>query len=381
MAASGRPEQNTENRQAGYRPSRGFLLGMTGAAAFALLLALTTVIAASQNRDSYVQPRPQGPAPTVQVSHAPRETTPPDDVASNEPTQSQAPAPVVRGEVATPAPTLTPQPTIASSVSASPTPTASSWEQPPAFEPPSPGPAPAAAALALAADAKARYGVEIVLEGQDWGDDEAEQVQNVGAVISAMQMLPQTLISSIVQTPHGALTFVSNREGRTLDGWRPYGTSSRNFYTNSDHGPGGYHPSHQIVLATGAPPMTIAHELIHAWQFRNAAPDAYVETLLGDEMRSFMAAVGWRQVATDEEVRAAVNEHWETVNRLFVYEGRELPYIDEWGNNLVMRASNPLEAMATVGAIYYARPAHMPLPDWPEYWTWFDATFGSEPDR
>ena len=32
--------------------------------------------------------------------------------------------------------------------------------------------------------------------------------------------------------------------------------------------------------------------------------------LLGDEMRSFMAAAGWRQVGTDEQVRAAANQPW-----------------------------------------------------------------------
>jgi hypothetical protein len=119
--------------------------------------------------------------------------------------------------------------------------------------------------------------------------------------------------------------------------------------------------------------MSIGHEIIHAYQFRNYGPDQYVLALLGEEMRSFMAATGWRQAGTDEQVREAANQPWDVVNGLYVYEGRPLTYTTAGGSDVSLSPPNPLEAFAVAGSIYYTRPSGMPLPDWPEYWFWFQA--------
>ncbi|MDO8615922.1 MAG: hypothetical protein Q7T33_09355 [Dehalococcoidia bacterium] len=254
---------------------------------------------------------------------------------------------------------------------------ASSWSMAPIPVAPAPAPTLAPAAATLAAQAKAAYGIDIVLDGQDWGTDEAPQLQNIGAVISAMDRLPVTVASSIASSPAGPLAVLSNTQGRTQDGWQPYGDAARSFYTNSDQGPAGHRAAHEIVLAAGAGPLSVAHELLHAYQFRDVAPGEYVLALLGGEMRSFIAATGWRPLASDEAVRAAVHEPWQTIDSLYVYEGRALTYVDENGAAVTVRPANPLEAFAIAGALYYARPGTMPLPDWPEYWAWFDARLGA----
>src|SRR4030065_19293 len=80
-------------------------------------------------------------------------------------------------------------------------------------------------------------GVRIVLDGQDWGVTEEAQADNVGAVISAIDRLPDTVISAVVSHPHGPLTVVSNNDGGTLDGWQPDGAHPITFYTNPPQGP------------------------------------------------------------------------------------------------------------------------------------------------
>jgi hypothetical protein len=247
---------------------------------------------------------------------------------------------------------------------------------PPAYEPPAPAPPIALDAAALAAQAEELFGVHIVLEGQDWGADETEQLRNIGAVVSAMQLLPRTVTSSVASHPHGPLTILSNREGRTLDAWKPYGDRSLSFYTNVDQGVSGYRPANQVVLATGADRMTVAHEVLHAYQFRNVGPQDYALAYLDEEMRSFMAMAGWRQLASDDDIRAGRNQNWETINNFHVYEGADLWYVDAAGSSVQLRLPNPIEAFAVIGALYYARPHGMLLPEWPEYWAWFDLRLG-----
>jgi len=322
---------------------------------------------------------PEGPTPTIEpvkVSRAPRPTEPPEGITGD---IGFSEDPSAAAEAAVSPPLVDAANGGAAAVSAtvaSPTPVASSWSATPSFDPPAPAPPLTAAAAAAAADAEARFGIDIVLEGQDWGAGEAEQVANIGAVASAMELLPLRVTSSIVAGPPGTLTVLSNREGRTQDGWKPYGGTPRSFYTNSDQGPGGYRAANEIVLATGSSAMTVAHELIHAWTFRNVAPGQYVLALLDAEMRAFMAAAGWQQVASDEDVRASVQDNWQTVNGLFAYTGPDLSFVDQNGYQARLEAVNPLEAIASLGAIYYARPLGMPLPGWPGIWAWFEANLG-----
>jgi hypothetical protein len=354
----------------GWTPSRGFWIGMAAVGLFSLVLIAAGAFASGREPEAAVD---DGPTPTiepVQVTVAPRPKEPPDDLTQ------QLPAGVVAGAATAPVPAepgAAESGPVASIASASPTPVASSWSSTPVFDPPAPAPALTPAAIALAGETETLYGIDVVLEGQDWGADEAEQVANIGAVAAAFESLPLRVTSSVASSPHGTLAVLSNREGRTLDGWKPYGGTARSFYTNSDQGPGGYRAAHEIVLVTGSRPMTVAHEMIHAWTFRDVAPDEYVLALLGDESASFMEASGWTQVGSDDDVRAAAREPWETVNALFDYRGPELRFENENGNGVTLEAANPLEAMAMLGAIYYARPATMPLPAWTAVWDWFDA--------
>ncbi|HEU4758600.1 MAG TPA: hypothetical protein VFT91_01335 [Dehalococcoidia bacterium] len=343
-----------------WTPSRGFWLGMGVVLLFALVLASAGALAASRGPES--APASQPAAPPVQVTVVPPKATPAPDFsgALGEPSSPQAAQP--------------PAGAVSSSTVQAPATVASSWSASPA--PAAPAPPSQPAAQSLAQDAAQRYGIRIALDGQDWGPDEASQAANVGAVISAIDRLPVRVTSSVVAHPYGPLTFVSNLQGRTVDGWQPYGGFAMAYYTNSDQGPAGKRPANEVVLITGSADLSIAHEVLHAYQFRDLSPDQYVLALLGDEMRSFMAATGWRQMTSDDEVRAAATQPWESVNGLFAYDGRPLTYVSAAGSQVTLTPANPLEAFAVAGSIYYARPQGMPQPDWPEYWAWLSQNLG-----
>lgn len=366
----------------GRPPSRGSWLRM--GAALLLALALASLGSVAANRET--APAPSQPTPAAssgaervqaQVAPAPGSSPSPDRQPSEEATAPDPPSVDLSAPdpaPADPAPTDRPMPT--SSTVGAPATEPSSSTASPTPVPPAPAPPPEPPALRLAREASERFGIHIVLEGQDWGPDEASQVTNIGAVISVMERLPSRVTAAVVAHRHGPLTFVSNRQGRTLDGWQPYGDFPIGFYTNSDQGPDGNRPANQVVLIPGFSDMSICHEVLHAYQLRDVGPDQYVLALLGDEMRSFMAASGWRQVGTDEQVREAADDPWQVVNGLYVYEGRPLTYTTVAGDTVTLNPPNPLEAFAVAGSIYYTRPAGMPLPDWPEYWAWFDENLG-----
>lgn len=263
-----------------------------------------------------------------------------------------------------------------SSTSVSPRVAASSWSAGPTPVAPAPAPEITPPIASIAKSAERLYGVQIALDGQDWGEGEASQTANVRAVISAIDKLPDTVISAVVSHPNGPLTFVSNNQGRTAGGWQPYGAHAMAYYTNSDVTSKGGRPSNQVVLTVGATSMSVGHEILHAYQFRNVGPDQYALALLQPEMRSFMAAAGWRQTGTDAQVRAAVDQPWSALNGLYVYEGRTLTYVTEGGMPVTVSPTNPIEAFATAGSVYYTRPSWTPLPDWPEYWDWFAKNVG-----
>jgi len=146
------------------------------------------------------------------------------------------------------------------------------------------------------------------------------------------------------------------------------------YYTNSDQGPGGYHAANQVVLSVGATSSSIGHEILHAYQARGVGPDEYALSLLQPEMRSFMLATGWRQIGTDEQVRAAKDQPWSVLNALYVYEGSPLKYsTGSGGGSITLVAANPFEAFAIAGSMYYTRPAWVPDPNWTAYWTWFQS--------
>lgn len=350
-------------------PSRGFLAGMGAVVLFALFLAAVGVIAAQSgsggDRDdpaALPEETPSSVEPTVEPTAISPTVTPESEYAIATPQEDE------------PAAVVVPEPT--SSIVEAPRTAASSWSAGPTLVPPAPAPPSAPEAVRLAAEAGEAYGVRIVLDGQDWGPSEASQVANVQAAISAIDRLPDTVISAVVAHVHGPVTFVSNDQGRTLDGWQPYGGHPMTYYTNSDQGPGGSHASNQVVISVGATSISVGHEILHAYQFRNVSADEYALALLQPEMRSFMEATGWRQSGSDEQVRQTINQPWSVLDSLYVYEGRPLTYSTSSGATSTIAPSNPIEAFAATGSIYYTRPSWMLLPDWPEYWAWFSANVG-----
>ena len=347
-------------------PSRAFWLGLGAVASFAITLALAAATAADRGSEP---PSPLLTTPAA-IEVAGRAESSAHFVlrgvaGGGTAGDSTSPAPLPPEAPATPTPTPSVSRAggaVASSSSATPRPVSQA-----------PAPMPQPVAQRLAREAALGFGIRIVLDGQDWGDGEASQATNIGAVISALERLPEKVVAAVTAHDHGALTFVSNTQGRTLAGWQPYGDFPMGFYTNSDQGAAGSSAANQVVLIPGFAAMSIGHEIIHAYQVRNYGPDQYVLALLGEEMRSFMSATGWRQVGTEEQVRQAANQPWDVVNSLYVYEGRPLTYITAGGSPVSLGPPNPLEAFAVTASIYYTRPSGMPLPDWSEYWSWFQA--------
>ena len=332
---------------------RAFYIAITAISLLFLLVTVAGVIAAQTGTGS----APAGggaPAATAEPSVTPR----PEFAEAGVPDTQ-----IVAGAVDEPT----------SSAVQSPATAASSWSAGPTPVAPAAAPEPATEAQRLAAEAARTYGVHIVLEGQDWGPTAQAQADNVRAVISAMDRLPDTVISAVIAHPQGPLAFVSNNEGRTLDGWQPYGSHPMTYYTNSDQGPNGYHAANQVVLSVGATSSSIGHEIMHSYQARNVGADEYALALLEPDMRSFMAATGWRQTGTDEEVHAAKDQPWSVLDSLYVYEGRALTYTTGSGGDSTLVAANPFEAFAIAGSMYFTRPAWMPQPEWSEYWAWFDS--------
>ena len=362
--------KDSKTSDKGWNPSRGFWLGMGAVATFAASLAVVGVLSASGDSTLEVQ-APIGPAPTVQVSTAPRITTPPDDFTMNDssPSDTVIESSAIHAGVAAPAAAhlIADDMTVSSVeyVETAPGLAASSYSQGPLLVPPAPAAELTPAALELVAYASAHFGIEIETEGQDWGADESEQVANIGAVVDAWERLPASVASAVADHAHGSLVVLSNQQGRTAGGWQPYGDVVASFYTNSDRSAEGHGASHQIVLWTGADVTTVLHELFHAYEMRNVGADQYVAALLDDEMRSFMETAGWRLLVSDQELMANAHEPWETVNSLFAYEG----------STPVRHASNPLEDFASAAAIFYGHSDGSSL-DQADISGWFSANLG-----
>jgi hypothetical protein len=351
----------------GGKPNRRIVI-MTGAVAFC---AVVVTVAVALGRDSS-DAEPAGiVADSVMTPAA-------------QPVAAAATAAATATEIPTPAPS--PQMTDALSVAptvepATPSATASptvdgAWSATPSVSTPAPGTDLAASAAALASSLEAQYGVRIVTAGQDWGTDEAAQLRNIGAVGAALAAVPSSVRSAVSTNAGGALTYLSNGGGRTEAGWQPYGDRQANYYSNEDVVAGNHVAANQIVLQPGSTAQTVAHEMMHAYQMRDQAPGKYALALLTPEMKSFMAATGWQQTASDDEVRAGTSQSWETLDADFTYSGRPLTCAGENGDMLSLFAPNPLEAFADAGGLYYAHSAATTLPDWPEYWAWFAANVG-----
>jgi hypothetical protein len=250
------------------------------------------------------------------------------------------------------------------------------WSATPAASTPGPVTPLTPAAAVLIAEIETTWGIDVITDGQDWGRFEAEQLRNLGALEGALEALPPQIVAIAARNNHGALAVLSNRAGRTLTGWQPYGSGAANFYATEDYGPGGRHETSQIVLQTGADTLTIAHELLHAYQLRDVAPGRYGEALLTPEMESFMAATGWSPNVSSDVFLASLTGSWDNIGALFDYSGPDLVYVSETGETVHAHAPNPIEAFAVVGALYYAAPEGTPAPAWPAYWAWFASHLG-----
>lgn len=230
------------------------------------------------------------------------------------------------------------------------------------------------AASALARSIASQFGVRIVTGGQDWGADGDLQLRNIGAVGVALAGLPESVRTTV--NAERPLTFLSNHTGATEAGWEPYGQREANYYSNEDVSTSGRVAANQVVLQPGSNSQTIAHEIMHAYQMRDVDPGQYALALLTREMKSFMAATGWTQRGSDDDVRNAANDGWTAINSMFTYNGRSLDYTNQFGDAMSLYIPNPIEAYAEAGGLYYGHDAGIELPDWPEYWDWFQANTG-----
>ncbi len=348
----------------GGKPGRRNVI-MTGAVVFC---AVVVTVVFARGRDS----SDAEPAGIVLDSVMTPAAQPVAAAATGAATATEIPTPAPSPQItdaASVAPTVEP-----ATLSATASPTVDgAWSATPSVSTPAPGTDLAASAAALATSLESQYGVRIVTAGQGWGADEAAQLRNIGAVGAALAAAPSSVRSAVANNAGGALTYLSNGGGRTEAGWQPYGALQANYYSNEDVVAGNHVAANQIVLQPGSTAQTVAHEMMHAYQLRGEAPGDYAGALLAPEMKSFMQATGWQQTASDEQVRAAARQSWETLDADFMYSGRALTYTGENGDMLSLFAPNPLEAFAEAGGLYYAHSAATTLPDWPEYWAWFAA--------
>jgi hypothetical protein len=363
--AGGRPEGEGEKAGPRGRKLTRRVLIMTSAIVFC---AVVVTIAFARGRD------PSNAAPAGIVA---------DSVMTPAPAAAAASAPTAE----TQSPTLAPSPQntdappsvapVIPSIAVTVTPTVDgAWSATPAVSTPAPSTGLAPSAAAMASSLEEQYGVRIVTTDQDWGTDETAQLRNIGAVGAALAGVPTSVRSAVANNAGGALTYLSNDGGRSEAGWQPYGDRQANFYSNEDVVAGNHVAANQIVLQPGSTAQTAAHEMMHAYQMRDEAPGGYALALLTPELKSFMQATGWQQLASDDEIRAAASGPWATLDADFAYTGRPLTYAGENGDMLSLFAPNPLEAFAEAGGLYYAHSAATTLPDWPEYWGWFAANIG-----
>jgi hypothetical protein len=362
---AGQPEGEgaTTGRRGGKLNRRGVI--MMGAI---VLCAVVVALAFTSGRDSS-NAVPEGVVAEAAITPAPITRS----VPTGEPVTTE-----------TASPTAAPTPQLTDAAAATPTPYSSTvtptvdgaWSATPAVMTPASSTEPASSVAALAGSLEAQYDVRILTAGQHWGADEAAQLQNIGAVGSALAAVPASVRSAIASNPGGALTFLSNDGGSTEAGWQPYGDRQANYYSNEDVVAGTHVAANQVVLQPGSTAQTITHEMMHAFQLRDQAPGEFAVALLTPEMKSFMQATGWTQTVSDDQVGADAGTSWEAVNADFSYTGRTLTYAGADGSMLSLYAPNPLEGYAEAGGLYYAHSTATTLPDWPEYWSWFSANVG-----
>jgi len=192
-------------------------------------------------------------------------------------------------------------------------------------------------------------GVVFLREGQEW---DAASLDNVDRALAS---LPARVRARLGNPALGALTIVVNSHGRTLSGLQPYGHAANFFSTNEGR--------NELVLFPNQRPLTVLHELGHAYNLRGQPAAGYALVLLDPEMASFMDAVGWRLLASGAEVRAA-RDHTQVA---LAYDGAIV-----WSR---LSHNDPLEDFANAFALYYWSPEELRGLS-PVRFDWFEANLG-----
>ena len=192
-------------------------------------------------------------------------------------------------------------------------------------------------------------GIFIETEGQALDD------YSLASIDAALRALPSAVLGSLGNPAFGRLHILVNLEGRTLSGDQPYGGPANFFSTNE--------ATNELVLYPQQSVFTIVHELGHAYNLRNVGAGRYAMVLLDSEMRSFLAAAGWKVTSTDTEIRGAVDH----MHVAYSYTGAF-----HWP-----RVSNddPLEDFANSFALYFLDPMTLEQAS-PERYEWMAGTFG-----
>ena len=198
-------------------------------------------------------------------------------------------------------------------------------------------------------DRWAAQGIDLVMQGEEWDD---LSLANVDQALSA---LPPGLLTSLGNPALGEMQIVVNREGRELSGTQPYGGPA-NFYSTNDG-------VNELVLYPHQSAFTVLHELGHAYNLRRTPAGRYALVLLDPEMQSFMAATGWQVLATDDQVRAAVDQ----IGVSYSYSGGFM-----WSN---LSHFDPLEDFANSFAMYFLDSATLNSLS-PARYDWFAANIG-----
>ena len=212
-----------------------------------------------------------------------------------------------------------------------------------------PAPSTTLASPLSAAERWLARGVVFAIEGQEWDAANSESVD------LALSLLPTGLLGRLGNPAFGPLTVVVNREGRTLSGVQPYDGAANFFSTNDGR--------NELVLFPGQRPVTVLHEIGHAYNLRLQPAGGYALVLLDEEMRSFMAAAGWRLVTSRRDVLAA-RDHTQVE---VAYDGAPV-----WTQ---LSHDDPLEDFANSFALYFWSSAEL-LRLSSARFDWFEAAFG-----
>jgi hypothetical protein len=189
-------------------------------------------------------------------------------------------------------------------------------------------------------------GIMLVAEDQEWDE------MSLSNVDAALSQLPAAIRAQLGNPAFGPVTVLVNQYGRTLSGQQPYGGAANFFSTNEVR--------NELVLYPGQSPLTILHELGHAYNLRRVGAGRYALVLLDPQMQSFMAATGWSLLTPRDQI-PVLRDHTQAS---YGYSGRAI-----WPN---LSHHDPLEDFANSFALYFWSPVQLRALS-PERHDWFAA--------